>query len=533
MLGSFAPQEDPQEEEHKFLSPIEEVPKGIVIRGSCLIKSCFTDNDKTNHLFWEWNLQIKKDWDKTSNHFLSHFETVEGGTQAMSDIRHSLLRRDALSAAKEVLYHLDIYFSSQFQNTAVPIVDKGTIELVEEFVFHVPKDRNVPPKRMNSLQELQLLEIMCSYFQEQSKDAVRQIIFSALFSPQGNKTDDNRMAMLGKLVSMAVAVCRVPILECAASWLQRSHAVYCVRLAKVLVDDYCSLVPGSVQTLHQIFSASPRFCCQFITAVTALYDLSSDDLIPPFDLLEMVVNWIFDDPRLTLITFLNSPISANQPLGCLELTPLLGLVRWCVKSPLAYRRNTKPSLSNGHTGKLPRETSEPEGGDRDSQPLYSKLHLSVLQVLMMLQVHLTEKNLFGRLGLLQFENVAQLVEELSRLVNELNPLNAATETELSLDRLAQALQVAMAAEDLRSLCSRLPHNNLLQLVISGPVQQPPHSPYQPGFYPHIRTPPLGYPPRPAPVAHSALPAHPAHNAHSPHPTQTFLPGMTFPYRPIR
>uniref|UniRef100_A0A0E9U8E8 Uncharacterized protein n=1 Tax=Anguilla anguilla TaxID=7936 RepID=A0A0E9U8E8_ANGAN len=51
---------------------------------------------------------------------------------------------------------------------------------------------------MNSLQELQLLEIMCSYFQEQSKDAVRQIIFSALFSPQGNKADDNRMAMLGK-----------------------------------------------------------------------------------------------------------------------------------------------------------------------------------------------------------------------------------------------------------------------------------------------------------------------------------------------
>ncbi|KAG5854452.1 hypothetical protein ANANG_G00038010 [Anguilla anguilla] len=138
----------------------------------------------------------------------------------MSDIRHSLLRRDALSAAKEVLYHLDIYFSSQLQNTAVPIVDKGTIELVEEFIFHVPKDRNVQPKRMNSLQELQLLEIMCSYFQEQSKDAVRQIIFSALFSPQGNKADDNRMAMLGKLVSMAVAVCRVPILECAASWLQ-------------------------------------------------------------------------------------------------------------------------------------------------------------------------------------------------------------------------------------------------------------------------------------------------------------------------
>lgn len=51
--------------------------------------------------------------------------------------------------------------------------------------------------------------------------------------------------------------------------------LYCVRLARALVDDYCCLVPGSVQTLRQIFSASPRFCCQFITSVTALYDLSS------------------------------------------------------------------------------------------------------------------------------------------------------------------------------------------------------------------------------------------------------------------
>ena len=75
-------------------------------------------------------------------------------------------------------------------------------------------------QRLNSLQELQLLEIMCNYFQEQTKDSVRQIIFSTLFSPQGNKADDSRMALLGKLVSMAVAVCRVPVLECAAFWLQ-------------------------------------------------------------------------------------------------------------------------------------------------------------------------------------------------------------------------------------------------------------------------------------------------------------------------
>lgn len=85
-------------------------------------------------------------------------------------------------------------------------------------VFHI--FALVSFQRLNSLQELQLLEIMCNYFQEQTKDSVRQLIFSSLFSPQGNKADDNRMALLGKLVSMAVAVCRVPVLECAAFWLQ-------------------------------------------------------------------------------------------------------------------------------------------------------------------------------------------------------------------------------------------------------------------------------------------------------------------------
>lgn len=201
-----------------------------------------------------------------------------------------------------------------------------------------------------------------------------------------------------------------------------------------------------------------------------------------------------------------------------------------MKAPLAYKRKKKPSLANGH---VPAKVAKDSAGmDRDSHLLYSKLHLSVLQVLMMLQVHLTEKNLYGRLGLILFDHMVPLVEEINRLADELNPLNASQEIELSLDRLAQALQVAMASgallctrDDLRTLCSRLPHNNLLQLVISGPVQQSPHAALPPGFYPHIHTPPLGYGAVPAhPAAHPALPTHPGH---------TFISGMTFPFRPIR
>ncbi|XP_034039696.1 uncharacterized protein C7orf26 homolog [Thalassophryne amazonica] len=452
----------------------------------------------------------------------------------MGDIRQSLLPRDVLSAAKELLYHLDIYICNLVQSgRQPPQVDSKTLELVEEFILHAPKDRNTPARRMTAVQELQLLEIMCSCFQEQSRDTVRQLMFSALFSLQGNQADENRMALLGKLVSMAVAVGRVPILECAASWLQRTHRVYCVRLAQVLVDDYCSMVPGSVPTLQNIHSTSLRFCCQFITAVTTLYDLSSELLTPPLELLQMIVSWIQDDPHLVLITFLNTPLSGTQPMGSLDVTPLGGLVRWCVKAPLAYRRDKK-QVHNG--------TSAESGPD--ARPLFSALHLSVLQVFMLLPNILKEKGLYGRLALLQMESLAALTSDLSRLFDQsdkhahTSSSDTHTAPQLALDRLAQALQVAMAngallcsREDLRAICSRLPHNNLLQLVLSGPVM----------YYNNMHTPPLAFSPHAShsPLAsHSAHPVHTPHTPLAPHPSshpqysaQPFMSGMPFPYRP--
>ncbi|KAM4550911.1 integrator complex subunit 15 [Odontesthes bonariensis] len=455
----------------------------------------------------------------------------------MGDIRQSLLPRDVLSAAKELLYHLDIYICNLVQSgRQPPQVDSKTLELVEEFILHAPKDRNASARRMSALQELQLLEIMCSCFQEQSRDAVRQLMFSALFSLQGNQADESRMALLGKLVSMAIAMGRVPILECAALWLQRTHRVYCVRLAQVLVDDYCSMVPGSVPTLQNIHSASPRFCCQFITAVTTLYDLSSEELTPPLELLQMIVSWIQEDPRLVLITFLNTPLSGSQPISSLDVTPLGGLVRWCIKAPLAYKWDKKQALTGGSS------QSEQEAG-----PLFSALHLSVLQVFMLLPAILNEKGLFGRLALLQMESLASLTSDLSRLLDQADKHTHASSTDahvssqLALDRLAQALQVALASgallcsrDDLRAICSRLPHNNLLQLVLSGPVM----------YYNNIHTPPLAFSPHAAhsPIAsHPTLPAHPAHAPHTPlathpashaqYPAQPFMTGMPFPFRP--
>ncbi|XP_006001512.1 rho GDP-dissociation inhibitor 3 [Latimeria chalumnae] len=59
MVGSYGP----RAEAYEYTTPIEEAPKGMMARGTYSIKSRFTDDDKSNHLSWEWNLVIKKEWE--------------------------------------------------------------------------------------------------------------------------------------------------------------------------------------------------------------------------------------------------------------------------------------------------------------------------------------------------------------------------------------------------------------------------------------------------------------------------------------
>lgn len=59
MVGSYGPRPT---QEYEFITPLEEAPKGMLARGTYNIKSQFTDDDKHDHLSWDWSLSIKKDW---------------------------------------------------------------------------------------------------------------------------------------------------------------------------------------------------------------------------------------------------------------------------------------------------------------------------------------------------------------------------------------------------------------------------------------------------------------------------------------
>lgn len=59
MVGSYAPKHELQ----SYTTPKEEMPSGMLARGSYVAKSLFTDDDQNEHLKWEWSFDIKKDWE--------------------------------------------------------------------------------------------------------------------------------------------------------------------------------------------------------------------------------------------------------------------------------------------------------------------------------------------------------------------------------------------------------------------------------------------------------------------------------------
>ncbi|CAH1959290.1 unnamed protein product [Acanthoscelides obtectus] len=58
MVGSYAPKAEIQ----SYTTPAEDAPSGMMARGSYTVHSLFTDDDKNEHLKWEWTFEIKKDW---------------------------------------------------------------------------------------------------------------------------------------------------------------------------------------------------------------------------------------------------------------------------------------------------------------------------------------------------------------------------------------------------------------------------------------------------------------------------------------
>lgn len=58
MVGSYPPKTELQ----SYTTPAEDAPSGMMARGTYSVASLFTDDDKHEHLKWNWTFEIQKDW---------------------------------------------------------------------------------------------------------------------------------------------------------------------------------------------------------------------------------------------------------------------------------------------------------------------------------------------------------------------------------------------------------------------------------------------------------------------------------------
>ncbi|KAL3876927.1 hypothetical protein ACJMK2_034708 [Sinanodonta woodiana] len=301
----------------------------------------------------------------------------------------------------------------------IPGLGGGTENLVDEVVqdYILNLSRKRPGQRnLTAVQELQLLELLCSCLQD-APEMFCYSIFSVIF---GGQVDSHKTGLLTKLVSLAISVGCGAVLGCAALWMQElgSQSQAVCDLAQKLVDDYCLLFPNVSMNFQRLPSVSPLFTCNFITAVTTIYTMLDKSRIPPVGLVEYITEWVSSDPCLCSESVRLIRIRSN--FTC----PLYGLVRWCVIGPLLCK------------------DQYPSGAELESHDkmlsLLSKLHISVL---LSLQAY---KSMELNQELFMFGDIYLLAKIIATHYKNGNfKCDEESQLQVSLDRLGQTIQVAM------------------------------------------------------------------------------------------
>ncbi|RZC39028.1 C7orf26 -like, partial [Asbolus verrucosus] len=350
--------------------------------------------------------------------------------QALRKIEFPLCAKEALNKIGELICG---------RITSIKNMDLA-LDLMSEFIFcEVDRRGNKRSSPLSALLELQLLEILFEHFNSLTNEAARNTVFLSLFS---GTTALQRAGILSKLVSLAIGIPSPAILTSASTWMQQlgSTSVNSCKLAEAIVHDYFHLVPSAAERMKALPDVAPQFTANFLTAVAENYFNSKkkDQTYPSETLLEMITLWISQNTYLCTAA---QQKQAALPPGAIAMeatTAIAGLIRWCTLAAI-YEQNTE---------------------------LYCRLHLALLNSI--LEIPRTNppkaicaQHLATPLRFILLYN--------ARSVKQQNN----DSLQLALDRLAQAVQVALSVncvygkiDDLINQLQQFPFNKLMSIVIN-------------------------------------------------------------------
>ncbi|XP_022796977.1 uncharacterized protein C7orf26 homolog [Stylophora pistillata] len=384
----------------------------------------------------------------------------------VSYVKHLLSCSQFPDCSRDVILMLEKYLKAYAPDTPPNpglYLSAFLDDVVDLYIFH---SKGSGSKPLSAIQELQLLEVICSCFQDQPSDIVRCGVFYLLFgiSSQDIK-DGKRHHHLPSLV---------------------------LKVTSSIVEDYTCLVPASLPFLQSLARHSPQMACQLMIALISLYPVvtsvnqqderlsTGSSSLPPPALLRVVASWVSDNPELCIMTCpanlltagslrgsVASPESTSLPMG-----PVLGLLRWVVLMPLDF--NVSTSFLHMH---------------KDSRVLCSQLHLAIIQAFLLAgkdkedpqdEMELEPGEVMDESDnqhVIKGTDLKELSQDMKKLIDKLatvefNHSIIEQQVQLSMDRFSQTLQVAMATgclsaakDELQSVCEHLPSNRLLSTVI--------------------------------------------------------------------
>lgn len=331
-------------------------------------------------------------------------------------------------------------------------------------------------------QEFQLVIALCDFFAERtspSSSAISNALFLSLFGTGAGAAVSARPRVLAKLVSTAISGRLVAVLSAAGTWMQQMGPTSgcCTELARRIVDDFITfaavgggatggaapVLPAALVALPEV---APRFTVNLITAISELYLVDhTNGTAPPVVLLHVFTGWLTSWPLLC-VGVLSPPALPAGAIAMPMMTPLVGLIRWCVLAPMC---TSSAAAAESATGAAAAEAAA-----------YSRLHLGVLQSLAHSQPNektVSSASQPNAISALHLGQIVTVVKQMSRpMATDEGGAAAADDgdsvLQASLERLAQSVQLALAARcvtgnvtQLMCRLETLPRNPLLQIVI--------------------------------------------------------------------
>lgn len=312
------------------------------------------------------------------------------------------------------------------------------MDMISEAIF---SSGNNSTHGLTTTQELQRIVGLLEYFETPGPEANRNSVFLSLFSR--NMTSD-RIRLLGKLISTAISAVIAPVLCSAGTWMQQLGCTSqsSLDLTENLIQDFVTYSSRVCDQLESLPMIAPRFAANFMTSVCELYlsDARGSQVAnpPPPEILNVFSEWVFENTSLCLAS--QQPVAL--PAGAIAMpvtTPFAGLIRWCVLAPLY-----------------------------DPKENYGKLHLAILRSLQKMPPSSGPPSAINAQQLVAIVNTIQL-----KIVGaSSDPAEMASKVELSLERFAQAVQVALTCNCiygsthlLFARLESLPPNPLMDIVI--------------------------------------------------------------------